>query len=601
MKKIRLSLSQNVILLLLLPLLLQWALISWLFKLQLDAESELAKSLHANQLANSLVHLRADMYKVIVLAGGEKTSIDGNDDAARAYIGILQRDYADLSNLTRNDNPKLHAAVEESRKEAVTGFSLLLDIKKNMQEAPADAGGRATMWRAVRLHFNNLLKNDFGEISKEQSNLAQRSPLIQKQYRDMQITIMSVLGLLTLAWTILSSIFLKGVTQRIANLSDNAYRLASNRPLNQIMDGSDDIAKLDQTFHEMATTLIEASRKERAVVESARDFICSLDSSLRFTAANPASERILGLLEKDLVGEPLVNFVALPERERVRDFFENLADRADDAENAIEAQLTKAGGDSIFAALSAHWSHDEKSYFVIVHDVTDRHQAEELKQEVVVMVTHDLRTPLATLQNILKLLRSGNFGRLDQKGSEYVMVANRNVERMANLVNDLLDIEKVKSGLMTLNKQPFKLNDSFTAARELAGAFADEARVMIETKQTSLTVNADPDRVTRVLANLIANAVKFSPEAGLVTVAATKEGNWIYTTVDDQGPGIPADQLHLIFERFRQSESAATKGKGGSGLGLTICQAIVELHGGKIWVENLPGGGSRFIFTLPST
>lgn len=120
----------------------------------------------------------------------------------------------------------------------------------------------------------------------------------------------------------------------------------------------------------------------------------------------------------------------------------------------------------------------------------------------------------------------------------------------------------------------------------------------IEVTPTDLMVEGDQDRVTRVLANLIANAVKFSPPGGTVTVGAKHDGAWIYTAVDDQGPGIPPDQLQHIFERFRQVQGAATKGKGGSGLGLTICQAIVELHGGKIWVENLPAQGSRFIFTL---
>jgi signal transduction histidine kinase len=110
-------------------------------------------------------------------------------------------------------------------------------------------------------------------------------------------------------------------------------------------------------------------------------------------------------------------------------------------------------------------------------------------------------------------------------------------------------------------------------------------------------IEADQDRVTRVLANLIANAIKFSPQGGTVRVAAKREGNWVYTAVDDQGPGIPPEQLKRIFERFRQVGSE-TAGKGGSGLGLTICQAIVELHGGKIWVENRAAGGSRFIFSL---
>jgi signal transduction histidine kinase len=145
-----------------------------------------------------------------------------------------------------------------------------------------------------------------------------------------------------------------------------------------------------------------------------------------------------------------------------------------------------------------------------------------------------------------------------------------------------------------------QLNDCFTAACELASGFAEEMHVKIQSSPTDLLVNADQDRVIRVLANLVSNSVKFSPPGGTVRVAARREGAFIYTAIDDQGPGIPADQLQHIFERFRQAENATKQGKGGSGLGLTICQVIVELHGGKIWAENLPIGGSRFVFTLPA-
>lgn len=157
---------------------------------------------------------------------------------------------------------------------------------------------------------------------------------------------------------------------------------------------------------------MEASRKERAVVENARDFICSLDGALKFAAANPASERVLGYEEKDLVGQPLINFVPQHEAERVRKFFDDLKSQPGEDGSAIETQLLRRGDSIIYAMLSAHWSAEQQSSFVVVHDVTDRHQAEQLKQEVVVMVTHDLRTPLATLENILKFLRTGNFGHL---------------------------------------------------------------------------------------------------------------------------------------------------------------------------------------------
>jgi PAS domain S-box-containing protein len=596
--KLDLSLSLKVRVLAALPLVGLCLCLAWLYQLQIESEQALERTLHANQVVNGLVHLRGEMYRVLTMAGGEKSTYHGNEETARSQVSVLERDYTMLSRLTRSDDPKLHEDLEDSRREAVAGFDRLLDIKKSMESNPGDTDGRSLMWREVRTHMYNVLRKDFSKASQEQVNISVLNTSIQFQKREMQRKVLIGFVFFIFVLFLFMLVYLtRGLTLRLAKLSDNAYRLASNRELNPVMRGSDEIAKLDQTFHQMARTIKETSRKERAVVANARDSIFSLTDNFKFSNANPACERLLGVSEKDLIGQALVNFVPPSEAEKVRLFFEALKTQPVDAGNAMELELSRQSGSPVYVLLSAHWSVSEKAYFVVVHDVTDRRLAEQLRQEVVVMVTHDLRTPLATLENILKFLRTGNFGQLDPKGAEYVMVANRNVERMANLVNDLLDIEKVKSGLVTLDKQAFELVDCFTAARELAGGLAEEAGVTIEVVPTDLMIEADQDRVTRVLANLIANAIKFSPQGGTVRVAAKREGNWVYTAVDDQGPGIPPEQLKRIFERFRQVGSE-TAGKGGSGLGLTICQAIVELHGGKIWVENLAAGGSRFIFSL---
>jgi len=481
--QLRPTLTLKVLVLVAMPLLVTWGFLFWLFSLQVEAEKALERSVHAKDLADAISHLRVDIYKVLSAAGGEKTFSPVNQRAAREHLTIIQSDYATLMDLTKDD-PVLHKEVESSRREMFAAFEALLQIKMSTEQDPDDFAGRKPMWHSVRDHLGYVLKNDFSKVREEQESIAKVSPAVQADFRKKQMEIMISLAVLTLLITAGSYVYLtRGITFRIGQVSDNAYRLASNRPLNVVLKGSDELADLDRTFHKMAQALREA---------------------------------------------------------------------------------------------------------------------EQAKQEVVVMVTHDLRTPLATLQNILKFLRSGAHGRLDPKGSEYIMVANRNVERMANLVNDLLDIEKVNSGLMTLDKQAFELFDCFTAAGELAGAFADEVGVSIEVKETDVLVNADQDRVTRVLSNLMANAVKFSPRGGTVTVWAEEKGAWVYTAVEDEGPGIPPEQLKTIFERFHQVEGDTQKGKGGSGLGLTICQVIVDLHGGKIWAENLPKRGTRFIFTLPS-
>ncbi|MBU6454137.1 MAG: PAS domain S-box protein [Cyanobacteria bacterium REEB67] len=605
--KLRSSLSLKVLVLVALPLIVQWGCLLWLYNLQISAERAVEQSLHARDIAEAITHLRIDMYRVLNLAGGEKITAPVDEAIVRSHVTALQVDYTNLLALTIHDDAPLRKAVEESQSEMMAGFNALIEIKKTQDLYPNERWRCKPLWVKAHKHLTYVLKHDFADLRDRENGLARRTPGIRAALRRKQLNVMAGLAVVTLALSALAAIFLtRGITMRVAKVADNAYRLAAGRPLTPLLAGADEIASLDRTFHEMARSMRDASRKERAVVQNARDFICSLNSALKLSAVNPACERTLEHDEKDLLGQSLLAFVPAEETGKVRDFFEALKkqalDEGTDTESSFETILLKADKSRVNAEFSAHWSKEEESFFVVAHDITDRRQAEALKQEVVVMVTHDLRTPLATLQNILKFLRSGNFGQLDPKGSEYISVANRNVERMANLVNDLLDIEKVKSGLMTLDKQEVALEDCFKAAVELAGAFAEEAGVQLEVKgqNADLVAIADQDRLTRVLGNLIANAVKFSPQGGRITIEAKQEGDWIYTSVSDQGSGIPPDQLAHIFERFRQVEDSTHKGKGGSGLGLTICQAIVQLHGGKIWAENLPQGGSRFIFTVPA-
>jgi PAS domain S-box-containing protein len=605
--KLRSSLSLKVLILVALPLLVQWGCLLWLYNLQISAERAVEQSLHAKDIAEAITHLRIDMYRVLNLAGGEKIIDATDDNVVRSHVTVLQVDYTNLLALTIHDDPLLRKAVEESQSEMMAAFNALVDIKKTQDLYPNERWRCKPLWVEARKHLAYVLRHDFADVRDKENKLAKLTPNIRAALRRKQLNVMAGLAIATLALSALAAVFLtRGLTMRIAKVSDNAYRLAAGRELNPPLVGTDEIASLDRTFHEMARALREASRKERAVVQNARDFICSLTGSLKLSAVNPACERTLGREEKDLLGQSLLAFVPAEATAQVREFFENLQNQSHkagvDAESSFETILLRADKSRVNAEFSAHWSKEEESFFVVAHDITDRRQAEALKQEVVVMVTHDLRTPLATLQNILKFLRSGNFGSLDSKGKDYVLVANRNVERMANLVNDLLDIEKVKSGLIALDQQEVALEDCFKAAVELAGAFAEEAGVRVEVKgnNSDLIVIADQDRLTRVLGNLIANAVKFSPQGGLIKIEANQDGDWIYTSVSDQGPGIPPDQLAHIFERFRQVEDSTHKGKGGSGLGLTICQAIVQLHGGKIWAENLPQGGSRFTFTVPA-
>jgi signal transduction histidine kinase len=138
-----------------------------------------------------------------------------------------------------------------------------------------------------------------------------------------------------------------------------------------------------------------------------------------------------------------------------------------------------------------------------------------------------------------------------------------------------------------------------TQAADAMRAKAEDAGVTIRVQRSSAPLWADPDRIVQVLTNMISNAIKFSPEGGTVVLGAEREGDHAIVRVTDQGPGLPPDKQGVIFDRFHQVDSSDRRGHAGMGLGLAICRSIVHQHGGRIWVEAVPGRGSTFLFTIP--
>ena len=179
-------------------------------------------------------------------------------------------------------------------------------------------------------------------------------------------------------------------------------------------------------------------------------------------------------------------------------------------------------------------------------------------------------------------------------------VALRSGERRLRLTNDLLSIEQIETGKFPVNPVHAEasrlLQDSSEAMRDAAA----EQGITLLVQPTHDHVLADPDRIAQVLNNLIGNAIKFSPRGSAITLAATRESEGVRFEVRDEGRGIPADKIEMVFERFAQVESGDKHEKGGAGLGLAICRAIVLQHGGRIWAESELGNGTSMQFVLPS-
>ena len=181
-----------------------------------------------------------------------------------------------------------------------------------------------------------------------------------------------------------------------------------------------------------------------------------------------------------------------------------------------------------------------------------------------------------------------------------VEIAIENTDRLVRLINDILDIERIESGRVTMHKVACRSDDLVAQAIEAVQAAAEATGIGVVSAVERVLLWADPDRIMQTLTNLLSNAVKFSPRGEEVRVRPAPTADDGAVQVVDQGRGIPADKLESIFERFHQVDASDSREKGGTGLGLPISRSIVEQHGGRIWAESDPGRGATFSFTLPA-
>lgn len=227
-------------------------------------------------------------------------------------------------------------------------------------------------------------------------------------------------------------------------------------------------------------------------------------------------------------------------------------------------------------------------------------ESENLKRHFTQMISHDLRTPLTSIQLFLDLVSQGSYGKLNDKGTQKALVADSSARRLIQLVNDLLDLEKLEANSLQLFMDDVDLQELITNCVESVQSLSEQSSIKVEATVDSVHFKADQDRLTQVIINLLGNALKFSPGNSTVRITSSVQDDDVVISIIDQGRGIPADMIDSVFDRFKQvSRDDSTKLKG-TGLGLAISKLIIEQHGGKIGVESEgEGKGSRFWIRLP--
>ncbi|GAA2722911.1 sensor histidine kinase [Cellulomonas aerilata] len=236
---------------------------------------------------------------------------------------------------------------------------------------------------------------------------------------------------------------------------------------------------------------------------------------------------------------------------------------------------------------------------VVFGDASARLAVERMKDDFTSVVSHELRTPLTSLKAALELLDHGAGGELPPAGASFLDIAVRNADRLARLVDDILDLEKSARGALSLTRTPLDAVELMRAAAATVEGTALARDIRVEVEPVTAEVWGDHHRLLQVLTNLLGNAMRFSPSGSTIRLAGSHDETAVHIDVVDQGVGIPADALPRVFDRFWQVDSSQRRASGGTGLGLAIAKNIVEAHGGFITVASEPGAGSTFTVHLP--
>jgi len=351
----------------------------------------------------------------------------------------------------------------------------------------------------------------------------------------------------------------------------------------------------------------EMEQRERylsMLIDNVIDAIIIIDARGIIETFNHAAEQIFGYSSAEVIGRNLSMLMPEPDRSAHDGYLEHYARRGTSRALEQNRELTalRRTGETFTIELrvSQISHHGECKFIGLVRDITERKRIERMKSELVSIVSHELRTPLTSISGALGLIVGGALGETAPNMRQMLSIAHQNSLRLGRLVDDLLDMDKLVAGKMTLDLRalavPAQLQQAIAANQGYA-AKHDVTLVLQQAPDVELV--ADDDRLQQVLANLISNAVKFSPPGGSASLGSECRGAWVRIWVRDQGPGIAPEFHTRIFQKFSQADSSDSRQKDGTGLGLAISKELIEHMHGRIGFDSEPGEGACFWCELP--
>jgi two-component system phosphate regulon sensor histidine kinase PhoR len=356
------------------------------------------------------------------------------------------------------------------------------------------------------------------------------------------------------------------------------------------------LAEMEVFQQQARQTSVDAKAQQQILFNSMLEGLLLLDRNKKIYLANRAFTEFFNL-QTELRGKTLVEVLRLHE--------------LDDLLQRVEAEQQVFGHEIKLPELSERWlqvnaavitnsAGEREGTILVFHDLTRLKQLERQREEFVANVSHELRTPLSLIKGYVETLLDGARNN-PEVAERFLKIIERNTNRLDLLIQDLLTISSLESGRMKLDLSLVNLPALTEKVFGDLAAKAEAKKTSLVNELPELSAHGDTNRLDQVLANLVDNAIKYGGANGTVIVGGKKLASGaLEIFVRDDGPGIPAEALNRVFERFYRVDKARSRDQGGTGLGLAIVKHIVQAHGGEVWAESEPGQGATFFFTLPA-
>lgn len=539
-----------------------------------------------------------------------------NEEYYEQIINQVDEELAEIGDNFDENGDINSAASVEILKRTVTTLNKYINETNSLIINNASYADREKLLDEIT-HIKDIIKDNVQELMELNLTQSQkRINTIKSSYN----TALSLIIILFIIAIIASVSFLllviKDTINKINTVSNHANKLANgDLSIESIeFNNSSEFQILALSFNKMKNNikdyisqLSSSEMRISSILNALNDCIITTNSLGEIESCNNSIKKIFNYKKDELIGQNINKLVSAIDFSRYKyDMFQNqkLIKNVTIIDEKYQLEGSKKDGTIIPVEVSYNEVEFEGQRVItfIIHDITQHKNVEKMKDEFISIVSHELRTPLTSIKGAIGLISAGVLGVLPEKATAMLAIANNNCTRLTDLINDILDMEKIKAGKMNFDFEECDVipvvKESIEASFEYAKQYNIEYKV--DTSIDSAIVNIDKRRLIQVLFNLLSNAAKFSHANSVVNVGITRiHENTIRISVKDTGIGISEEFQAQIFESFSQADSSDARKKGGTGLGLSIAREIVTIMGGRISFESKLNEGTNFYVDLP--